>query len=316
MEAIVIYSQNIIKKNKVIYLRVKDKSNNYTNNINIFIMTHKDFYNNLKNQIYKIVADSPNQLKTKYDLKVIYANKGKIFNKSEAYGEMAKLYYIYELYKNGNLSSKYIGLNHYRRYFQFLDDIPDFDKIFKNYDIILNAKCTLHNNLETQYCTTHICKSLHEVIKILKEIKPEYYRTAIESLKSKEIYDCNLFIMKKEDFFKYCEFIYDILFEYDRRHNFTCQKDIINYVKNYFPKENISYQMRLEGFLSERLSTIFFKHNFKKIKIFPIITIYNNLYINEERNKFLDKLKILFSFWILKFIFLLIKFYSSREKVG
>ena len=76
----------------MIYLRVKDKSNNYTNNINIFIMTHKDFYNNLKNQIYKIVADSPNQLKTKYDLKVIYANKGKIFNKSEAYGEMAKLY--------------------------------------------------------------------------------------------------------------------------------------------------------------------------------------------------------------------------------
>ena len=239
MEVIILYSQTKIKKNKEIYLRNQDKSINYTNNINIFIMTHKDFYNILTNQIYKIVADVPNQLKIKYGLKVIYANKGKIFNKSEGYGEMAKLYYIYELYKNKNLSSKYIGLNHYRRYFNFLDDIPDFDKIFENYDIILNNKSILNISLETQYCSIHICKSLHEVIKILKEIKPQYYKTAIESLKAKEIYYCNLFIMKKEDFFKYCEFIYDILFEYDRRHNFTYQKDIINYMETYFPKEEI-----------------------------------------------------------------------------
>ena len=108
-----------------------------------------------------------------------------------------------------------------------MDDIPDFDKIFENYDIILNNISILNISLETQYCSIHICNSLHEVIKILKEIKPEYYKTAKESLKAKEIYYCNLFIMKKEDFFKYCEFIYDILFEYDRRHNFTYQKDII-----------------------------------------------------------------------------------------
>ena len=313
MEVIEIYSQANIKKDKEIYLRNQDKIINYTNIINIFIMTHKDFYNILTNQIYKIVADSPNQLKKKYGLKVIYSNKGKIFNKSEGYGEMAKLYYIYELYKKGNLSSKYIGLNHYRRYFNFLDDAPDFDKIFENYDIILNNKSTLNISLETQYCALHICKSLQEVIKILKEIKPEYYKTAKESLKANEIYYCNLFIMKKEDFFKYCEFIYDILLEYDRRYNFTYQKDIINYVKTYFPEEEIPYQMRLEGFLAERLSTIFFKHNFKKIKIFPIISIDNILDINEEKKKFFYKTKIIFFLLIFKLIFLFIKFYSSRE---
>ena len=43
--------------------------------------------------------------------------------------------------------------------------------------------------------------------------------------------------------------------------------------------------MRLEGFLSERLSAIFFKHNSKKIKIFPSTIIDNYLDINEERRK-------------------------------
>ena len=238
---IIIFSQTkkeIINNISFKYLK-SNKSNNNFSKVNIFIMTHKDFYNILTNQIYTIVADEPSQLSYKYDLKVIYANKGKLFKKSKAYGEMAKLYYIYELYKNGSLSSKYIGLNHYSRYFNFLDDVPDFDTIFENYDIILNNKSTPNISLETQYCAIHICKSLLEVIKILKEIKPEYYKTAKESLKANEIYYCNLFIMKKEDFLKYCEFIYDILLEYDRRHNLTNQKDIINYVKNYFPEEEI-----------------------------------------------------------------------------
>jgi hypothetical protein len=31
--------------------------------------------------------------------------------------------------------------------------------------------------------------------------------------------------------------------------------------------------MRIQGFLSERLSTIFFKHNFKRIKTFPIVRL-------------------------------------------
>ena len=47
-------------------------------------MTHKDFYNILTNQIYKIVADEQIQIKNKYSLQVIYANKGKLFKKSQA----------------------------------------------------------------------------------------------------------------------------------------------------------------------------------------------------------------------------------------
>jgi hypothetical protein len=312
MKLIIIYTKIKKEIEKEICLRKlnQEKSINYTNNINIFIMTHKDFYNIITNQIYKIIADDQIQIKNKYSLQVIYANKGKLFKKSQAYGEMAKLYYIYELYKNGNLSSKYIGLNHYRRYFNFLDDIPDLDKLFENYDIILSNNFTLNISLEAQYCSAHLCKSLYETIEIIKELKPEYYNAAIESLKANDGFFFNMFIMKKEDFFKYCEFIYDILFEYDRRHNFISQKDIINYMKAFFPEEEIPFQMRLEGFLSERLSTIFFKHNFKRIKIFPII-YFSNLDINKGREQINNNIKNIFLIMIMNWILLLIKYYLN-----
>ena len=308
IETIIIYSKTNEEISNNISLRnlIQD-----TTNTNIFIMTHKDFNNILTKKIYKIVADEPKQLSMKYDLEVLYANNGKLYKKSKAYGEMAKLYYIYEQYKNGTLSSKYIGLNHYRRYFSFLDDIPDFDEIFQNYDIILNNKFLLDVSLETHFCSVHLCKSLNEVIEILKEIKPKYYKTAQESLKSNEAYFGNLFVMRKEDFFKYCSFIFDILLEFDRRHNFTTQYDIINYVRTYFPDDEIAYQMRLEGFLAERLSTIFFKHNFKNIKFFEVKTIESKLDINEERKKIKDNCKIVLFSLMVNWFTLLFKYFLN-----
>ena len=264
---LVVFSSKIFCFYKTTCLRIL----NFDNSINIFVMAHKDFYNARNNQIYKIVTDDKTQLKNKYNLTIIYADKGMLYQKRHCYAEMSKLYYIYQLYKSGNLSSKYIGLNHYRRYFNFLDNIPDFDEIFKNFDVILNSKTPLKTSIIMHYCDSTFCKPLLEIINIIKEKKPEYYKTAINALNSKEIYFSNIFIMKKEDFFKYCEFVYDILFELDRRNNFTSDKDVSYYLGNYYPETMIDNHMRIQGFLSERLSTIFFEHNFKRIKTFPIV---------------------------------------------
>ena len=68
---------------------------------------------------------------------------------------------------------------------------------------------------EKQYCRYMFCKNYDEIIDIIKDIKPEYYETAFQTKKLKTIYCCNLFIMKKEDFFNYCEFMFDVLFEFD-----------------------------------------------------------------------------------------------------
>ena len=125
-----------------------------------------------------------------------------------------KLYFIYELYKNATISSKYIGLNHYRRYFDFCNNIPNLDNIFENHDVILSRKIKTSLNNRDHYCKNHICQDFDEIIDIIKEIKPEYYKTAIKTSKEKQNYYFNLFIMKKYDFYNYCKFMYDILFEF------------------------------------------------------------------------------------------------------
>ena len=232
-------------------------------------MTHRDFKNYRYNPVYSIVADDKSQLKKKYNLQIIYANKGRLYNMSRAYSEMSKLYYIYQLYKNQTISSKYIGQNHYRRFFEFTDDIPDLDDIFKNYDVILNKQYEAKSDMKNQYCLCHICENYDELLDIIKSIKPEYYESALNSTKKKHIYIGNLFIMKKKDFYKYCEFMYDILFEFDRRHNFTSDNDLLNYSKLFFNDSySYYYQSRVESFLSERISNFFFDKNFKRIKVF------------------------------------------------
>ena len=234
--------------------------------LKIFIITHKDFQNFRHNPVYTIVANDRTQLTKKYNLKIIFADKSNLYKMKRAYCEMSQLYYIYSLYKKGEITSKYIGFNHYRRYFNFTDNIPDIDEIFQNYDVILNDPFYERDGMKKQYCTYHICDKYEEILDIIKDIKPDYYETAIKPIYN--IYYCNLFIMKKHDFFRYCEFVFDILFEFDRRNNFTKDDDVINYLrKNY---KNIDYdrQSRLQAFLSERIGNIFFYHNFKKIKTF------------------------------------------------
>lgn len=232
-------------------------------------MAHKDFVNYRYNKVYSIVADDKSQLKNKYNLDVIFANEGKLYRMRRAYCEMSKLYYIYELYRNGSNSSKYIGLNHYRRYFNFTDNIPDIDKIFENHDIILNSPLLVGGNMRLQFCRCHNCKKYDEIIEIIKDIKPEYYQTALKVSKKNKLHYCNLFIMRKQDFLNYCKFMFDILFEFDKRNNFTSDDDVLEYSKKLYNNRNTQlYQSRLEGYLAERIGNIYYFHHFKNFQIF------------------------------------------------
>jgi hypothetical protein len=125
--------------------------------------------------------------------------------------------------------------------------------------------------LRANYCKYHLCKNYDEMIEIIKDKRPEYYEAAIEASNSNLFYSCNMFIMKTPDFINYSEFMFDILFEFDKRHNFSSDTDVLEYTKSLY-NETIPryYQSRLQGFLSERISTIFFSQYFKRIKTYDI----------------------------------------------
>jgi hypothetical protein len=238
--------------------------------LNIYIVTHKDFTNILYSPVYKILCDEKSKLKQEYNLSIIETNKDNIlFPKRRGYGECSKIYHIWKLYKKRILKSKYVGIIHYRRIFSFKNNIPNLDEIFKNYDVILKKKYWFKFSIREQFNRYHIAKFLNESIDIIQEKFPEYYQYAISFLRKNSGHFGNIFIMKKKDFIKWGEFAFGVLLEFDKRYNLTTDKDInkliIKEAKNLNKKLNIPYQSRLEGFLVERISNIFYKRHFKKV---------------------------------------------------
>ena len=280
------------------------------NYLNLYIITHKDFKNDITNKFYKILCDNPKQLNSSYPLEIIFSNKGnELYSRKKGYSEGSKMFYIWKQYKNKKITSKYVGFNHYRRIFSFVNDIPNLEKIFKNYDVILNNHVILNMTIKEQYYENHNGDDIESVLNIIKEKFPEYYKSALKVLNSTKIYFCNIFIMKSDDFIKYGNFVFPTLLEFDKKYKFKNDKDVKNYVKtiNKYKKINIynktyeniiSEQSRLEGYLLERLSNIFYYHHFKKI--------YEVRFQSKSKRIFIKILEII--------IFFLLIFSLQKEK--
>ena len=225
----------------------------------------------MDNSAYKIICDDLTQLKNNYSLEVIPPDKDNIlYPKRRAYSECAKMYYIWKLYKAGNISTKYVGFAHYRRVFDFKNNIPDLDALFLKYDVILKRRYTSGLNMYEHFKKSHVIRFLDESIEIVQEKYPEYYPAVKSFLEKKWANFCNIFIMKKDDFIKWGEFVYGVVLELDRRYNLTSDNDVRNLVaeelkstKNDISK-NLDRQSRIEGYIIERLSNAFYDKHFKR----------------------------------------------------
>lgn len=212
----------------------------------------------------------------KNDLKMLKDNTGdNISGKNELYCELTAQYWAW---KNDN-DADYLGFMHYRRYFIFSQEsflnekgiIKEYDEINNDYikecglekekiknivsgvDIILpSIEKVLPEglNIFEHYC---IYPEQHKedyelMLQVIKEKFPEYYKTALEYSKSHTGYFCNMFIMKKEYFIKYSEWLFTILEEMEKRKDFSLYS-----VSEY----------RVLAYLAERLLGIFVTHIIK-----------------------------------------------------
>lgn len=192
-----------------------------------------------------------------------------ISDKNWYYNEMTIVYWAFKNYEKIG-SPDYIGLMHYRRHFIFKKwEMPEdrswtfnteynktsYDKILNyskeilykyinNYDIIHTLAIT-DKTVYEQYMVSelHNIKDLDICISIINDLFPEYKESAVSYLNNKYNYFCNMFIMKKDIFFKYCNWIFTILEKFDKIRD----------------KSNLTYkESRL--FISERLTGIFIHH--------------------------------------------------------
>ena len=190
-----------------------------------------------------------------------------ISEKNPYYCELTAQYWAWK-----NLDADYYGLFHYRRYFSFSDEHfptnhfadvlldvndeatlkkigleePRMHEVIEKYDLLVPEQGLFVDkmSIRKQYeiADQHHIEDLDCVLDILRERHPEMMEAANKYLDGSYGYFCNMFIMKRELFFEYCEWLFDILEEHERRRDFSM----------YDPQ---SY--RVSGYLAERLLGVY-----------------------------------------------------------
>jgi glycosyltransferase involved in cell wall biosynthesis len=246
------HKEYIINKNKNIFLdNAQNKSNN--DNIDIYIATHKDFKPLITKSIYKVV----NMQKINND--VWNGIKGRF------YSEIMSYFYVAENCK----LKEYIGFCHYKKYWEFLDEIPDIDNLIKKYGVIAAKRIKFSNSIKEQYKLCHNIEDLYIISGILAEKYPNYVNTWNSFLNSDLMFPYNMFIMKKEEFLEYIKFIKTILDEYINIVGIDINKRINDnkekYLKDFYPNSESWYQYRIGEYLAERLTNVWLLKNHDKI---------------------------------------------------
>lgn len=228
--------------------------------IKIFVATHKKYW--MSDDDVYIPLHVGREEKDDLGYKCCDNTGDNISLKNSNYCELTGLYWMWK-----NVQCDYVGLCHYRRYFTFFNkkkisvnngkDIvasrEHYEKYLVDKDVILPQKLQMwRHTVYEQYADAHYAKDMDITISVLKEKYPEYSVACDRVIKRHSLYPYNMFVMSKKNFDRYCKWLFNILFEVEKR------VDISEYD---------TYQKRIFGFLSERLFNIWlYKQNLKTLE--------------------------------------------------
>ena len=200
-----------------------------------------------------------------------------ISDKNQIYSEMTGEYWIW---KNGT-PSDIVGFEHYRRHFPLSHD--KIESILNDgYDIIVHKPIETRVSIETHYKMCHSDFDINLIRQIISDLYPKYLLTYDNYIKNSDIIiPCNMFITYWDLYDRMMKFVFDILFEFEKRLNVHTIDDWKKHVEKYsrhaqpnYHSSNGStwqqYQLRICAFLAERLITLWIYHNIPVHKIMPI----------------------------------------------
>lgn len=156
---------------------------------------------------------------------------------------------VYWLWKNCHHVDA-VGVCHYRRYLidedGHLYTRSDIQDLLSRYDMIVTKKLELRMPYYDGFALTHDEKDLIETERVVAEKYPEYAPLFHEMVHKKETYFANMMVCRKPLYDEYCTWLFDILFEVQRRIDTTGYDN---------------YRKRVYGFLSEFLLTVWIAKN-------------------------------------------------------
>ncbi len=127
--------------------------------------------------------------------------------------------------------------------------------------------------LSNHYKLNYNYQDYYDIIDILNDkygVDNKYTKYMLES--NVFIPFCS-FIMHYEDFESLCEFLFPILFEFDRRHNLGMDPErYMAKAKRDFRYDNQAYQARAISFLAERLISAYLVCNMNIVTVCSLTT--------------------------------------------
>ena len=189
-------------------------------NIKVIIATHKKYQMPIDEMYLPLHVGAEG----KEDLGYQKDNTGdNISNKNPYFCELTGLYWAWK-----NLDADYIGLAHYRRHFSLKKKSNDkfnnvltqdqANKILKKTNVILPKKRNyIIETLYNHYKHTMYVEPLDETRNVIEKICPEYLEEFDKLKIRRSAHMFNMFIMKKEIFDSYCNWLFKILFELEKK---------------------------------------------------------------------------------------------------
>lgn len=165
---------------------------------------------------------------------------------NEYFCELTAVYWAWKNYEQlGN--PERIGLCHYRRFFMDVGDA---------YEMTVPSHY-LNKTIREQFNRHHDPIELTRALNLLKQDLKNDIEMYLNQSKG---YFFNMFILPKQIFFEYCEILFDVLFKL---------------LETASWKKLDTYQRRMAGFISERLTggIIYHLHKTKQIPIHETLTI-------------------------------------------
>ena len=186
-----------------------------------------------------------------------------ISSKNPEYSEQTVLYWAWK-----NLRDvEYIGLNHYRRYFNVDITKDNINELMRGYDIIV-GKPQVHNYANHLFfeAITSV-ENMYILLKVIDKLYPQYHKAMVDYFyNSNKWIMCSMFVCKRDLFEDYATFLFNTLGEAEKYVRST------GYYSRY---------RRSIGYIGEVLLPIYCYANNLKIKYLPIIKVDTNINTKE-----------------------------------
>ena len=193
------------------------------------------------------------------------------------YAELSGVYWVWKNYTE----SDYVGICHYRRFLTNEDNKAfteeQYEELLQQYDIITTKELELPNSYHYGFGAHHKIETLDETGEIIKELYPDYYDNFIRLVHDNKTYFGNIMVTSKPLYDEYCEWLFDILFELEKRLD----------ISNYSLKDS-----RVFGYVSERLLDVWLYTKGYSYTEMPVLFMENQHFIKKITKFMLRKFNI------------------------